>query len=421
MDGINSKQPAEICDILDEKIGLFFTTGVPFLKVESFFFIDLIRTCLSIDPKKLEYPVPCRRTLSRTIIPRIHKRVASEKRKVLENTNSVIIMDGWKSSSNNRKYLTFSLRNFKVHNTYLTFSDFTQKTEDQVTVGKAVVEAIKLAKEKYNTNVFAAVTDNDNKAKAGVRTGSFMLREEDSADLLFLSTCYSHSANLLIKAIVPKDFLDLLKEVVSAFSEPRLQSFIQDHGGVKLKNYPDTRFCFARLTIQTIVKSLKALKSVCEKFPDKIPVKIKDLIHDSNFVRRLLDMTRTLDPICKLINRCQHPSVNVAEGTELWLSLQLDTHQFDEEVQERLDSAISEVGYAANFMHPIYKGSKFDANGDQQTCALNFLNTHLNDDGKLELTQYLQERETYDMGADRFKDLYNFWVYLEWTFPNLSV
>lgn len=234
MDDINCKEPGDISDILDEKIGHFFGTGVSFRKVEDGFFIDLIRTCISIDPKKLEYHLPTRQRLSAHIIPRIRQKVIAAKKKLFEGTNSVLIMDGWRNASSNRKHLTFSLRNFKVHNAYLTFFDYTQKTEDQITVGESVVEAVKLARETLGTRVFAVVTDNDNKAKAGVRTGSEMLRDaDDSYELLFSSTCYSHSANLLVKAIVPKDFLDLLKDMVTAFNQPSLQSYIQDNGGVK--------------------------------------------------------------------------------------------------------------------------------------------------------------------------------------------
>lgn len=144
------------------------------------------------------------------------------------------------------------------------------------------------------------------------------------------------------------------------------------------------------------------------------------MVNDPEFAKKLIDTMGTLDPICKLINRCQHPSVNIAEGTELWLSLELQGHQFDEEVQERLDVAISDVGFAANLMHPAYKGAKFDADGDQRTYALQFLNSHLNDDGKTELTTYLEQRELYDAYAKHYTNVFNFWVHMKWTFPNLS-
>lgn len=347
--------------------------------------------------------------------------MVDEKKKLFDGTDSVLIKDGWKNSSSNRKHLTFSLRNWRVNNAYLTFFDYTQKREDHDTLGQSVVEAVKYAKETYGTNVFAIVTDNDAKAKAGASTGSDMLKEEGICDDdMFLSTCYSHSANLLIKSIVPKEFSNLLKDIVTAFHSSYLQSCIEDNGGVKLRNYPDTRFCFVRLTIETVWKSLKALRIVAEQNKDKVSENIIKIINDPNFSKQLLDMIRLLDPICKLINRCQLPTVNIAEGTELWLTLKLTTCEFDKELLERLHTAISDVGFAANLVDPRYKGANFDVEGDHRSCAMKFLESHLNDLGKLELARYLEDRNKHEKSAKYYTDSFKFWVNKDLVFPNLS-
>lgn len=424
MADINNLTPAEISMILDRKIGMFFgACSVAFRNVENMYFLDLITTLLKIHPDLLKnYKPPTRQTLSNTIIPFVLEDLDKEKQKLLDNTESVLLLDGWHNSSNNKKFLVFTLRNQNTNQVFLKFEDYSKKTEDHDSLGKSIVDAIKLAKDKYNTYVFGVTNDNNVKVKAGASTASDMLREENIYDeSLFLSTCMSHSGNLLIKTIIKDIFLTQLRDVVTAFSSPRMTALLYDHGGCKLKNYPDTRFCFVYLTCERIWKSLDAIKSIIMSRQQDVEPKIKSLIDDVSFEREIWQTMRLLKPICCLINKCQDGNVNIADGTEEWLKLSIDNPElaeFEGKIQERINAAVQEVGYAANLMHNVYRGERMDE--DQTEVAKKFLKEKLSEEGKAELDRFFRNRNLPDKFAENCKCPSAYWSLKEFTYPNVS-
>lgn len=97
----------------------------------------------------------------------------------------------------------FTLRNQNTNQVFLKYENYSKKTEDPDSLGKSIVKAIKLAKEKYNTYVFGVTNNNDKKIKAGASTARDMLLEDNIyTESLFLSTCMSHSGNSSIKRMM---------------------------------------------------------------------------------------------------------------------------------------------------------------------------------------------------------------------------
>ncbi|OXU16336.1 hypothetical protein TSAR_010447 [Trichomalopsis sarcophagae] len=94
---------------------------------------------------------------------------------------------------------------------------------------------------------------------------------------LWQSTCSSHNANLLIKSFVDNSFTVKLQDV-------------------------------------------------------NINEDVFETVFYGNFETELNNTIQNLTPICKLINKCQDMSYNVADATELWLSLELPTDAFNDTV-----------------------------------------------------------------------------------------
>lgn len=125
-----------------------------------------------------------------------------------------------------------------------------------------------------------------------------------------------------------------------------------------------------------------------------------------------------MTPVCKLINSFQDPEKNIADGTHLWMNLKLEKN-YDKLVQERISKAISDVCYAANYMHPAYKGLKLDE--DQVTVAKNFMNRKLDDQGKQEMEDFIEDRNQPDDLAEHCaKDPISYWGIKEFTWPKLA-
>lgn len=415
---INDLDASEIDVILDKKVGkLFGACSISFTTINDPHFKDFVKTFLKLNPNKIDYKLPDRKTLSKTIIPAVLNDLNIEKKRLLDGTISILLMDGWKNKIINRHFLVFTLRTLKMDQMFLTFVDNSKKCEDGDTVSEHIVEAVQLALAEYNTQVVGIITDNDNKVKCGARMASEKLIERNiNADGLIQATCYSHSGNLLIKSIIEEDFLKQLRLIITAFSSSKLSEMIIELGGTQLKNYPDTRFCYIRYTCESIVRNLCALRDIAER--EHISEDVQQLLSSDDFERKLLGTIRTVDPICSLINNCQSPRVNIADGTEQWLSLHLNTREFDEIVQNRISSAIPAVGYAANLMHQRYRGNRLD--DDQAEKGINFLFDSLDEEGRDELEIYLQNMDEEDVIANSCTDAMAYWHIKELIYPSLA-
>lgn len=418
---INSWSPQEITKFLDGKVATFFAANaISNIIVENPYFIDLVKALVSLNPQKLDYAPPCRQTLMYSTIPTVLSVYEKTKESLFQDTKSVIILDGWKNANNNSKLLVFSLRNKHANQIHLCYKDTSQEPQDGDHCSDHIVDAVKLAENKYRTTVFAVNTDNDATMKAAVRKSNNKLQHENTKSKnLWETTCYSHSGNLLLGSVVSADFQSRLREIVNAFSSPRMCSLLQRFGGCKQKNYPDTRFCYIRLTCTCVLKSWNAMTLIIEQSTEVVSANVQELILSDDFHREVLRTVSLITPICKLINFCQDPQTNVADGTEKWLSLRLNNDEHEEEIANRIVEAIWPVGYAAHMMHPKYKGDRLD--DDQRHVAIQFLTDVLNDEGRQELTSYLERRENLpDKYKNLFNDPYSYWSYLEFDYPNLA-
>lgn len=360
-----------------------------------------------------------------TTIPASLSKLEEKKKDMLGKTDSVLITDAWKNSSNNSKLLVFTLRNINGNQIYLKFNDTSEEPQDSDHVCRHIVDAIKLAKTRFQTNVFAINTDNDKTMKAAVRKSNLILKRENiKPKELWETTCYSHSENLLLGSIVTEEFQFKLRDIVTAFSSARMCQLLFRYGGCKLKNYPDTRFCYIRLTCDCILKSWNAMATIIQQGNGIIPENVKNLIKSDDFHRSVLEIITLITPICKLINYCQNPETTLADGTERWLAIELNTDEFDEKIAARIVEAIWPVGYAAYYMHHVYGGMLLDP--DQTHVAEEFLKEQLNEKGRQELVSYLKKRETLkrenlpDKVADSFKDAFLYWSFLELDYPCLG-
>lgn len=214
------------------------------------------------------------------------------------------------------------------------------------------------------------------------------------------------------------EFTEKLRNVVNAFHDPKLATLIQRQGGTKLKNYPDTRFCYVRDTCDSILKNLEFLKNVSLIEDVNINENVFETIFHENFETDLNNTIQNLTPICKLINKCQGMSYNVADATELWLSLELPTNDFNDIIKARIKKAVWPVGYAANLMHPKYRGRLFDDN--QRRIADNFLLENLNPEAVHEMQDYLSDIERFNSLAEKCESPISFWSWCDIKYPNLS-
>ena len=189
-------------------------------------------------------------------------------------------------------------------------------------------------------------------------------------------------------------------------------------GGTKLKNFPDTRFAYYRDTCESILKNLELLKQLCLVEDISLNPNIIENLLDDGFERTLREIVNNLNPICQLINKCQDPTLNIADGTQLWLRLELRNENYDQIISDRIKKAVWPAGYTANMLHHKYQGRLLDE--EQKAIGNNFLEDYLNIDAKRELQIFLERRDMYEVYAENCDNSIGFWYILGWSLPHLS-
>lgn len=372
----------QIKEFVDYQLALFFFgCNVPFETVDNEHFKNFVRVLCSL---KFDYRPPTRQTLSSKLLNKVAENVRAEKKKMLAKTNCVLLVDGWKNKSST-KLLVFTLRNIGIDQIYFSSKNISMDKEYGEILAEHIDLTIEKAENLYDAKVYAIITDNDSKIVKGGRLAC--------NGNLWQTTCHSHSGNLLIKSFVPSEFLNRVKSIVNDFCQPRLQALLLRYGGKILKSWPETRFCYVRDTLESVYVNFDKIRAICDLEDAEVDPAVANLIYDPEFFADIRDYLNHLIPVCKLINQCQGPKFNVADGAQFWTTLELPSNRHTALIKERIGKALKDVAYAANFIHHEYQGRKL--NEAQKTIAKNFLTNEMDAECQAEYIIYQQDENGY--------------------------
>ena len=415
---LNEDEVEDVGDIkkkIDRELAkFFFLCNIPFIAVEkSYFhnFIDIIFHYARNHPN-FSYKPPCKETLASTLLRKIHEEITIGKKQLVQDTECVLQVDGWKNSETNKKLLVFGLTNFRTPLVYLTSYDISLDEETGMNLSTLIDEAIELAKDTYEANVVSIITDNDSKIKSGAR-----LAANESS---MLATCTSHSANRFIIDIITgfySEFQEDLRKVVRAYGTSKVETLLLRMGGTKLEFFPDTRWCYLRNSCEKIIDNIGIMRTITDLENHGLEQGICDLVNSTDFENQVREVCRVLTPICILINSCQDPKKNIADATEFWLKLDVED-RFNELLTKRLKKALWPVGYAANYLHHKYEGKLLNA--DQLITMEEFLISHLDAQGLQELEHFSSNRESYKYLVKKCESPLTFWSRLDHIYKNLA-
>lgn len=96
-------------------------------------------------------------------MPAIQTELESTKKKLLQDTDSCMIVDGWSNKSSKKKLLVFTVRNIRAHQLFLCSHDISLERDDSVNLKENIQKAALFAKNKFETNVVSIINDNDAK------------------------------------------------------------------------------------------------------------------------------------------------------------------------------------------------------------------------------------------------------------------
>lgn len=387
----------------------FYGCNIPFNVVES----DHFKNLMSFLRPSLQQYIPSRKHLAGKLLDDAYEEISKETKKIAME-DSVLIVDGWKNSSANKKTVTTMIHNSSGPHFFLDSWDISHQSETGNEVSKVVDESIKLAKEIYNTNVYAAVSDN----------ASVMMKMGRTIPI-WHSTCSSHTANLLAKQVVDKSLTKKLNTIIHEFKLVDLETALLENGGKRMVIPIDVRWCSYEDAYKTFLENLPALRAVCwSDKGKKVKMEVKSLIIDDDFAEEICKFAKLFAPICKLIDLCQKHTTSIADAVNLWLDLEVPTEFPDVigDIEARRKMALNIYAMAAYMLHPSY----FDLcsirlSEEQKRAVQNFLIEELDGPGLEDLMHYQKKSGFFQqLFSKQFNNPLAFWNAARVHHPSLS-
>lgn len=388
----------EANEYLDKLVARFFLCcGVSFKIVESQFFIDLVE---ALNKCKYSYKPPHRKILEDIVLRKVHEDIESERKRVLQNQDCVLLVDSCKNEKSDQNLLVFSVRTIRTPQTFLHVVENTDSLAEDINL------VINLAKTKYNSNVYGVVTDSEDPIGLNSK--------------IWQSCCVSHSGNSIFDYLDKEDdFFETMRSLHSEFEKSQLHSLLLRNGGKAMKVSTETMPYF-RESIDLMLYNLPIIQDIIERDDVVLDENLKAKIRDEVFEKELEIYSAICTPLSTFVKKCESPVCNIADSTQHWLELKnaIPVRGYDALIAERMKRTVWATGYAANLLHHKYQGNLLK--NDQYKEAEEFLYRILNEEG-------VGEYEDFDFNDERFGVFTNkcgspitFWNLVSPMVPNLA-
>lgn len=404
MDKISASESERVDLLLAE---FFYGCNVPFVACDSDYFKKFVNAL------RPAYSPPNRKKIATTLLYKVHEKIERRNTGLIAKMNrqATLLIDGWTNSNSNRHNVVTMLATSEDQKLFLESYDMAGLRESSDNLVEIVLKATSLAKERFDAEIYAVVSDN---APNMVSMG------EKLPPTLMFTTCNSHTGNLLAKDFVGgKKYSNILNKVMAVqkdFKKPKLEARLKNAGGKKPVLYSVIRFASSRNALKSFLDNLSFMKRVAadedEEGVDEDDEDAKSrkpdpsgtqLLFNASFVESVRKMYETMDPIGKLINLCQKSESSAADAIEEWLDL-LD--QAPAELQTLAQTrcmksnVFNNVTIAANFLHPVYRGQKLS---DLQKNEVNDYLFELLDSDGLESFRLFTSGEGFFSSLERKK------------------
>lgn len=293
---------------------------------------------------------------------------------------TALLIDGWTNSNFNRNNVVTMLATADDQKLFLESFDVSNDRETSDNLVDIVIKSVALAKERFNAEICAVVSDN---ARNMTCVGSNL------PSTLIYTTCNSHTGSLLAKDFVAiEKYADILKKVMTVqkdFKRPKLGVRLVKAGGNKPVLYSLIRFASSRNAIKSFLKNVPYMKKVAaddevasgdeeeeveEDVAARKPVPdVTQLLFNENSIGSAKNMLEIMETIGELINFCQKSTSSIADAVEMWLKLLGNASNDLQTLANnrcKTSNVFNDDTLTANFLHPIYRGQNLsEAQKDQ--------------------------------------------------------
>lgn len=213
-------------DLLDFALGMMIIGGsLSFNLIESEFFKKFVNL---LDPA---YKIPCRQTLSTTILNKVHEKISSALKPKGTEMQGTLMIDGWRNSVAKKNTVTARVKPAFAEEIFLKSYDFSAKSENHENLLEVIDDAGALAKQRNNVEVTSCVTDN----------ASNMLKTGRESNLISYG-CKAHTGNLYLNDVFDKLIYEQVHEIMVCFRKIHLQQCVKDFGGKSIYLAGETRW-----------------------------------------------------------------------------------------------------------------------------------------------------------------------------------
>lgn len=213
-----------------EKIDLllatfFFGCNIPFATIESPFFKALVNAlCPS-------YNLPCIKTLSGSLLDKVYAEVITAN-KAHSTQHGTLLIDGWKNSVTNKKFVTAMVKPRYGNALVLTQENFSMIPESSANIESFVLRCFVKSKEIYNIDIEASTSDNASNVRGALK------------DLNVINYgCDAHAGDLQLKT---ESNDKLVEEVISIHKDIRASTAFENEivskGGKKIYKASSVRY-----------------------------------------------------------------------------------------------------------------------------------------------------------------------------------
>lgn len=406
MDFIDTMNTSEQEILRKLQAKLFYGCNIPFAVANSIHFYNFVKRL------RVAFIPANRQQLAGTLLNKTYEELTERIYAGNESKDAVLLIDGWKNSIANTKNIVCMIHNSSGERIFLDSWDITTESETGENLIKVVEEAVVKAKEILGFDVYAVVSDN---ASTMMKMGRNIY--------LFHTTCDSHSANLLAKALVDKQLVVDVTSVLKEFKRSALEQELVNRNGSRIVLPCEVRFCTYRDTFKCYLRNLQIMRQIFVDGQHEIKSSILDILCSKDIESLVQDALVLFEPVCVLIDKCQSPKFNIADAVEEWCNLEIpsDNATYNELLGARLTKVLTDIKLTANFLHPKYQGRSFVTHSELIDLVEDFLLDNLDAEGLSDLHAYKTKEGIF---AKLFKkgltDHKAFWSYAARKHPQLA-
>lgn len=237
MDNVGQSEKEKLDELFAEFI---YGCNISFLTCESKYFKQFMQAL------RPAYAIPNRKKLAGPLLDKVHQKIENQNLNLAQSMDNeaVLLIDGWTNSSSNHHNVVTMMATADDKKVFLESYNISETNETSENLCFIVNQAVELAKTKYNTKIYAVVSDN---ARNMTCMGGML---QAHAGLMF-TTCHSHIGNLLAKDLIElRKYSTMFSKVMVVqkdFKRAGLEATLKKSGGKKAVSF------FVMLSMELLV------------------------------------------------------------------------------------------------------------------------------------------------------------------------